>query len=159
MKTLRNKFWALLLITSVAFLSCKKQDQLVPVKPANTNTSPADNPNFTRGEWKVEMLKKNGVDETVNLRGYLFKFNEDRTVSVRKDNNTVTGTWSMIRSNSQKTFMLTFSSDPLNELNGDWEVMYETDVNLGLERKMSDDSVDNLTFGRYFAQGTTGTYN
>lgn len=151
MKTLKNKFWALLLITTVAFFSCKKPDPLMPTKPV-INTSSTNNPNFTRGQWKVALFKQNETDDADKYRGYLFTFNDNQTVNVLKNNNTVNGNWSTVKNNNEIKFTLGFSTSPLNGLNGDWMVKYETDVSIGLERTLSDNKVISLTFDRYFAQ-------
>lgn len=159
MKTLKNKFLALLLITTVAFFSCKKQDPLVPVKPeTTTSTASTNNPNFTRGQWKVELFQEDGIDGATGFRGYLFTFNSDGTVSVKKDNDVMNGNWSTVKNNNEMKFTLGFSTSPLDDLNGQWDVKYETDVRIALERKLNDSSLVSLTFDRYFAQAEIGNF-
>lgn len=159
MTTIKNKFWALLLIASVAFLSCKKQDPLSPIKPV-TSTTTTNNPTFTRGQWVVELFQEDSTDETSNFRGYLFTFNSDGTVLAKKDNsNAVTGTWSTVKGSATMKFKISFPSDPLSKLNEDWDVKNETYTDLKLEHVSGGNGgTDYLTFSRYFVQGNTGSY-
>lgn len=160
MKILKNKFWALLLIASVAFLSCKKQDPLPPIQPvSNTSSTSTNNPYFTQGQWIVELFQENATVETSNFRGYLFTFNSDGTVQAKKDNSTVAGTWSTVKGGAHMKFEISFTSDPLIKLNEDWEVKSETNTSLKLEHVSGGNGgTDYLTFGRYFAQGEIGNF-
>ncbi|MDF2449055.1 MAG: hypothetical protein K0R26_1559 [Bacteroidota bacterium] len=152
MKPLKNKFWTLIMISSVTFFSCKKPDPINPTKP-ETVTVTTDNPNFTRGQWKVKSFEMAGIDESANLRGYLFMFNPDKSVSVTKSNTTLIGSWGVTKVGDDKQFILSFpSGGPMEKLAGDWKIKFETDINLGLERMNADSSMDNLVFDRYFAQ-------
>ncbi|MES2565838.1 MAG: hypothetical protein V4565_03165 [Bacteroidota bacterium] len=154
MKTLRNKFWALLLIVSVAFLSCKKQDPPSPVMPNFTETevTSTSNPTFTRGQWKVDLFQESNTDETANYLGYLFMFKEDGNVLATKNNDSIIGTWSSIKGSDHMKFRISFPSSPLSELNDDWDIKNETYTNLKLEHiSGGNNETDHLTFGRYFA--------
>lgn len=150
MKNTRNKFLALILIATVAFFSCKKEDPIpVQMPAANITTSSTENPTFTKGDWRVALLQEHSVDNTNNLRGYLFRFNSNGTVIALKDSSSVNGKWSSQLGDEQRKFMINFSSEPLNDLNQDWRIKGETWTSLKLEHTNADDgSTDYLTFQR-----------
>jgi hypothetical protein len=159
MRTLKNKFWALLLITSVSFLSCKKQDPLPPITPAANSTTgtSTNNPTFTRGDWKIALFQEGAADETTNFRGYLFTFESNGHVLAKKDNTAIVGDWSTVKESDGMKFIINFPGGQLSELNGDWKVKSETYTDLRLEHVSGGDgSVDYLNFERYFAQGNVG---
>ena len=149
MRNIRNKFLALLLITSVAFLSCKKEDPIPPYRPPITNTSmTTNNPTFNRGQWRITLFQESASDQTNDFSGYMFVFNSNGIIHVTKDSTTINGNWSFEKENDKQEFLIKFSSSPLNELNNNWKVKGETFNELRLENIVENGEADHLTFRR-----------
>jgi len=149
MKKNKIKFLALLLITSVAFFSCKKGDPIPPHRYIRNTSAPAtNNPTFSKGDWRISLFSEKGVDETNLFNGYVFMFNDNGTIKVTKDNNTMNGNWYSAPGTGQK-FMINFSADPLNVLNKTWDIKGETYTDLKLVYINSENGEEDLlTFKR-----------
>ncbi|MDF2447796.1 MAG: hypothetical protein K0R26_300 [Bacteroidota bacterium] len=127
MNTLRNKFWALLLITPVAFLSCKKDDQLSPV--INSSTTVNNQPNTAEYKWKVSSYNIGRVSETNALNQYKFKIT-DTGIESWKDNLVEKGTWAL----AQDSVTINFSNTAnLAKLNQRWKVVNISPKKITLE--------------------------
>ncbi len=149
MRKLRIKFLALLMITSVAFLSCKKEDRFSPKDTTASRPIPI-NPAINSADWRITMFQINGVNETKNYRGYLFEFaNKGVLKAIIKDREII-GTWGVGLKDNPSSFRISFPSEPLNKLNNsDWHIMSRTSTDLMLEynnRKTGE--VARLTFQR-----------
>ncbi len=152
MKNIRNKFLALILITTVVFFSCKKEDPLSPIRPASTSTtttSSTSNPTFTRGLWRIALFEDSGSDKTNQFNGYAFMFNSNGTITITKDSSVINGYWLSDQVNDPGIFLLQFDSSPLSVLNNRWKIKGESFNDLKLEHlKDVNGNTDNLTFKR-----------
>ena len=148
MRKYRIKFLALLLITSAAFFSCKKGDPIPPRMPITAAAPATNNPTFTRGEWRISLFSANDMDQTSRFSAYVFMFNSDGSIKVKKDSSIIEGRWSSMPGTNQR-FMINFPSAPLNELNEDWQIKGETYNDLRLEHvRGANGEMDYLTFKR-----------
>ncbi|MBC7695660.1 MAG: hypothetical protein H7141_09465 [Burkholderiales bacterium] len=136
MKKLRIKFLALLLITSVAFSSCKKEDHFSPSVNSNTGAeSKAENrPIINQSDWKITLFQVNDRDETRQFIGYLFVFAEKGILKATAGRVTVNGTWSAGNKDNPKNFIIMFPSQPLSKLsNNQWIIINRNANELKLE--------------------------
>ncbi len=148
MKNIKNKFLALMLITSFAFFSCKKED-LRPIMPATTSSAVDDNPTFTNGEWIVSSFNENGTEEMKEFNGYVFVFNTDGKIQAKNATGEMTGTWSQKQSADQKAVVINFPSAPLNMLNKEWNIKSVTFSTFKLESNGdASDMTDYLIFSK-----------
>lgn len=145
MKTLRNKFWALLLITSVALFSCKKEDPLSPMaKPSQTSE---DVNTITRNDWRITTFNIGEMSETKLFSDYFFKFNKGEEIQALTSKTSEKGKWLMERNG--ETVAIEFASSPLNKLNREWRVMNKTDYDINLEQKNKLGEVVSLHLQRF----------
>ncbi|MES2565394.1 MAG: hypothetical protein V4565_00925 [Bacteroidota bacterium] len=143
MKTLKNKFWALLLIGSVALLSCKKEDPMSPT--ASFNTATPQTPAATMNDWKITNYKVGEVVRTNIFADYMFKLNDDGTAEAYSDNGKEKGVWLI----NEKKANIQFTMDPLIQLTRDnWDVLMMSNSDIKLESKNTKDEVVSLTFHR-----------
>lgn len=156
MKKIRNKFLALLLITTVAVFSCKKEDPIRPTMPTTSSVT-TNNPTLSRGEWRIALFQDNGADETNQFNKHLFMFNANGTLMVKIDSSMMSGTWSTQHDNDQIKFIINFASSPLSKLNKVWFIKKETFSDLKLEYVHSDGMIDYLSFKRNQQEGVKGS--
>lgn len=149
MKKLKNKFWALLLITSVAFLSCKKEDRLSPYANSSNKISTSTDVNTVdRNDWKVTVFRVGKISEVSLLRPYIFKFIKGGEIQALTNTTIDKGTWS----GGMKGELLTihFESSPLNKLNSrSWRVLKKTDYDIKLEYLNRKGETVSLSFQRF----------
>lgn len=97
---------------------------------------------------KVQKYKDDENNETKNYKNYLFDFKEDGTVRVSLEGteDVVEGTWELHDDNDE--VMFDFDDDePLNKLNGEWDIKKVFKTRIMLEnRESSDKSKDELFF-------------
>ncbi|MBS1665541.1 MAG: hypothetical protein JST68_31155 [Bacteroidetes bacterium] len=76
----------------------------------------------TNGYWYVSGYKQNDSDITASFSGYLFKFDENNTVTGTKDNASSKGQWSVNIAN--RTILANFpgADKPLSLLNATWTI-------------------------------------
>lgn len=102
------------LIPATSLISCKKfirdQEQKA-VLAAVTN-----------GLWYVQGYKQNDSDLTASFSGYLFKFNENNTVTGTRNAVSAAGSW--MADIGTRTIMANFpgAGDPLIKLNKTWKI-------------------------------------
>ena len=96
----------------VLFFSCKKYIQQQEEKAAEAIV--------TDGLWYVSGYEQNDSDITASFSGYLFKFDNNSTVTGTRNDSSVQGEWSV--NISAKTITANFpgAGDPLDKLNETW---------------------------------------
>ena len=138
-------------ILSIVFLSCIRQGDLNP-NNSNTpnNSGNSNNPQtVVSGNWRVALFSDSGNDETSDFAGYTFNFGSAGVVTVTRNGNTVTGTWSL-NSGSRKFHINLgpkIDSNPLGELTDDWEIIEVSNTQI----RLTDDnpaSAEFLTFAK-----------
>lgn len=99
-----------------------------------------------RGKWEITLYSDRGVDRTYNFTYYEFTFASNGIVTASKTGFNVNGTWSSGLDNSREKLLISFSNSPLDELNENWEVVYESSSEVRLKHENSSGSDDLLTF-------------
>jgi hypothetical protein len=113
-------------ILVIAFLAFKRPDVSLKKKALKSKV--------TKGKWKVNLYRDNGVDETNNYTGYEFQFEPNGTVIATKDENMLSGSWrSQIDGRSTKLHVEFSTASQLDELSEDWNVMKQGEDSLELE--------------------------
>jgi hypothetical protein len=139
----RINIFALALLISASFSSCRKDDS----SSDNNNTNTSTGAVATSGTWRVTLFKEDDRDQTGHFSGYTFSFNPNGAVTAVSGGTTHTGTWSSGYDNSTRKLILNFSTSPLSELNEDWHVISESGSRMELKHVSGGDgSVDYLTF-------------
>jgi hypothetical protein len=102
----------LLLLPLALFFSCKKFIQKQEEKEAENIV--------TNGLWYVSGYEQNDSDITASFSGYLFKFDNNSTVTGTRNDSSVQGQWSV--NINAKTITANFpgAGDPLDKLNETW---------------------------------------
>lgn len=77
---------------------------------------------ITNGQWKVESYLVDSLPITSEFDGYIFKFNEDGTVTGTNDTTSTRGTWVGEVSDYSITSEFPGAGDPLQKLNGHWVI-------------------------------------
>ncbi|MDF2451206.1 MAG: hypothetical protein K0S26_710 [Bacteroidota bacterium] len=144
MKTLRNKFWALLLITSVAFLSCKKEDRLSPYAMSSKKTATENT--VSRNDWKITTFQVGEMSEVNLFKEYIFKF-KGGEIQALTNNSSETGKWIIGRKGEMIT--IHFDSSPLSKLNREWNILSKTDYDIKLEQVNRKGETVSLSFQRF----------
>ncbi len=85
-----------------------------------------------QGNWKVTLYNDGGKDETYYFTGYVFTFSSGK-VTATKSGSSTEGTLTLGTDDSQKKFILNFTSSPLDKLNDDWHIAEETSTKIRLE--------------------------
>lgn len=137
---MKGRFLALLLIISVAFSNCKKEDRISPSNAIiNTVVVP--------GDWKIALFNELSTDKTSKFKWYSFKFNTNGTITAINGSSSVNGAWSTVREGKIRKIIIYFSSAPLDDLNDDWRVVNQTSTTLELEHfPAENDGINYLTF-------------
>lgn len=114
--------------------------------------NPIDNSQFieylTTGVWYVTYYFDD-YDETGDFEGYEFTFNADKSAQTTNGSVTIPGNWDLLGSSSPKLDLFFGATQPLDNLDDDWEILEGTSEIIRL-RDVSggDGSTDYLTFGR-----------
>jgi len=135
----------LITIAISTFVSCNNDDYKTSANDVSDT--------IKEGTWTVSYFYDSNVDKTQNYVGYNFAFGNNTVVTVTKDSNTNTGSWSVSKSTNDDDiystiFNLAFGSpEILIPLSGNWKVIENT----GSSLKLKDDSkgdlaIDYLTF-------------
>ena len=149
MKKLSIKFLALLMITSVAFLSCKKEDRFSPSVNSNTNVEERteSRPPINQSEWKLILFQVNDRNETKLFSKYLFVFGEKGRLMATVERKTEIGHWSTGGKLNPRNFIIMFPSFPLSRLsNNQWVIVSQTSTELKLEHISRRGGREYLTF-------------
>lgn len=77
---------------------------------------------ITTGYWHVSNYKQNDSDLTASFSGYLFKFDNNNTVTGTKDNVSAKGQWSADIANRAIISNFPGAGDPLILLNAKWTI-------------------------------------
>lgn len=113
-------FFAVAIAMAIAMASCRQVEErgLQSVTPV-----------LTGGEWKVNLLLRNGVNGTSDISPYRFQFHPTGVVEADRSGESVTGTW--MEGADKKSMQVTFTSggSALQAVNGTWYVM---DISTGL---------------------------
>ena len=89
-----------------------------------------------------------GDDETNDYNGYNLTFNSDGTVLAENNNNTISGTWSVVNSSNGLDVILSFGTAmPFDEFNDDWDVVTYNNTSVELfDVSGGNGGTDYLTF-------------
>jgi len=116
---------------------------------ANGGGDPIDISQFeedlTTGVWYVAYFFDD-YDETDNYAGYEFTFALDGTAQTVKAGVITAGTWALV--DDFKIDLFFGTTDPLDELDEDWEILEATAEIITLKHISGDGSTDFLTFSR-----------
>ena len=117
-----------LLVFSVLFFSCKKDDSNPSISTSNVTST------VSTGNWRITYYWDTDHDETNNFTGYSFVFNTNGTVTATKAANTITGTWTTRNDDSKIKLVLSFSSPAdFIEISDDWHTIERTDSKIKLQ--------------------------
>ena len=133
MKKLTIKFLALFMITTVAFLSCKKVDQFTPVSENYGRPSP-NNPGINSADWRITKFQVNGIIQTKDYSAYLFEFANEGVLKAIIRSKVILGTWGVNLKENPERFQISFLNDHLSILNhSDWQIISRTSTELNLK--------------------------
>ena len=117
-----------LLVFSVLFFSCKKDDSNPSISTCNVTST------VSTGNWRITYYWDTDHDETNNFIGYSFVFNTNGTVTATKAANTITGTWTTRNDDNKIKLVLSFSSPAdFIEISDDWHTIERTDSKIKLQ--------------------------
>ena len=97
---------------------------------------------ITSGTWRVTYYFDD-EDETADYQGYVFTFNTNNTITIVKNLQTFTGTWSFYEDDGVTVFEINFSDSELSNLADDWELLEFSNSLIELK---DDDNDEYLTF-------------
>lgn len=126
MKTLKPTVSFILLLASLVFTNCTKDQQV--------NYSDTTKEIITQGKWTVEYFFID-QDLTSNYSHYQFVFLGNGTLTATGYGQAVNGTWNIIRDENRNEVLqiLINSGDPsLNEINEHWNVAGKSFVKLSM---------------------------
>ncbi|TVZ16886.1 hypothetical protein [Maribacter sp. MAR_2009_72] len=159
----------LYLFLAILFFSCESSDDSIE----NSKMGLAEiKATATSGSWLVARFEEDQVDQTSNFSGYSFTFNTDGVLNADKEDQQITGSWSITSDSSSNEdesnddsssddsssddddssddvdFNIFFSSSSkLEELSEDWEIVSYTDTRIELKHiSGGDGSIDILVF-------------
>lgn len=152
MKNIQNKFLALIVITSVAFSSCKKDDRYSPSSVNESVASNRPNPTYNYPDWSITLFQANKMIETQLFYRYTFKFANDGILKATSNGITEYGYYSTGKKPSPDHFTIRFKSELLSKLNKEWRIVLRTSSDLQLEYINSLGRVERLNFQRIRAE-------
>lgn len=131
MKKLIAPIAALILFTTLTSSSCDKNDD-------SNNITPSSSTSVASGKWRVSYYYDKTKEETSDYSGNTFEFNSNNTISVSRNGQTISGTWSQISDDGKQKMVLVFNTtdEKILELADDWVIDSKTDS----EIKLSGDS-------------------
>jgi hypothetical protein len=91
---------AIVLLISIGLLACSKDESSTTTPPDNGTSAQQVTTNVEAGTWRITYFWDTDKDETSNFAGYVFSFNTDGTLTAVKGSTTVSGTWSVLDTNS-----------------------------------------------------------
>ncbi len=115
MKTV-SKLFIILLISGMAFTSCKKKAEKI----------------IESGKWTVSKYFEDAKDETSDFNGYIFEFKSDGTFNVTVGSTTTTGTWTY-DDNATKYHYAIAGTGALDKINGGWLILTKSSTQLELQ--------------------------
>ena len=132
---MRKLFIIPAMIGVLAINSCTNKTSTTTNPSGNTTTPVVNN-----GKWTVSYYYDKDKDETSDYAGYVFEFKTDKTISVARNSQTFSGTWSEGTDDGLAKFNIVFATtdNTLNELSDDWGIESKTDIQL----KLKDDNPD-----------------
>tara|TARA_R110002072_G_scaffold193809_2_gene350957 strand:- start:18 stop:1520 length:1503 start_codon:yes stop_codon:yes gene_type:complete len=114
---------------------------------------------LTEGVWYVSYYFDD-TDETSDFAGYEFDFATDNTATATVNNSTTNGTWNITTGSTPDLVLFFGESDPLDELDDDWDIIEATNEIIRLKDVSGGDgSTDLLTFTRTPTTGGGGGSN
>lgn len=153
-----------LLLLSIGFLSCKKENTNDPALTSQNNFLNSDKPGFinpslylfsTCGDWRISLFKKGKYDLSSNFEGVNLNFCPDNTVILSNDIFSVPGHWYFMVNKGYATSLVLDFNFPVvltegkrpnlgywSEIEGIWQVKIQNNV-IGLQ--IIDLNVDNGT--------------
>lgn len=75
---------------------------------------------MTNGQWYVESYLENSDDRSAQFEGYLFKFNDNGTVTGQSAGSSDQGTWKEDITDYSITAEFPSAGEPVSKLNGKW---------------------------------------
>jgi hypothetical protein len=144
MNTKIIKLLSLLVLTMVLF-SCSNSSSTTPTPAPSTNTT-----NVQKGNWKITLYTKKGIDETNSFTAYTFTFNSTGGISATNGTKTVSGTWADGTDDSKTELIFDFgTTSPFDELSEDWTIIENTSTKLNLQHVSGGNGgTSQLTFER-----------
>lgn len=113
-----------MLCLSVGFLSCQKEDDVIPTNnmiPTNGSTLAVNDFLRNQNGLRINELIEEGTNKTSLVSPYLFQFSENGTVTATKAGETINGTYLVFRDDNRTELRMTFPSNSiLYELSDDW---------------------------------------
>lgn len=135
-----KKHLALLFLSAAFISSCSNDTEL----NADNTTSI-----LQEGNWKVTSFIDSGQNETSHFAGHSFEFTSGGVVNVATGSANVQGSWSTGEDDSHVKLILSFSTNPHEEISDDWHVISQTSSKIELEDVSGGNGgVDYLTFER-----------
>jgi hypothetical protein len=120
-----------LLLLSVGFLSCQKDDN---VNPTNESTSSVSE--FLRhpdGLRIIELIEE-GTNKTSLVSSFLFVFSDTGTVTATMPEQTIDGTYLVFRDDNRTELQMTFPDNSiLYELSDDWYFISQSAASIRFE--------------------------
>jgi len=136
----------MMMIASVAAISCKKDQQ--PVSAA-ADTSQTQKVAVASDAWKVSYFADKGIDQTTDYSTYLFQFNSDGSAVANSTGIGILyyGSWSLVKGNhssyddsgnhiggNENKLLITFSGNHhMDEISEDWKIIKLTDTEMWLK--------------------------
>jgi hypothetical protein len=115
---------SLFILSTLAIISCKKDDNTPLLTNANVRTAVTTTPN-----WKVTLYTENGVFKTSNYNGFGFVFNTNGSVVASNGILSVSGTWAIGTDDSNPKLLINFSGSSFSifqDISEDWQVQEAT---------------------------------
>jgi hypothetical protein len=122
-------------LLALCFFSCKK---IIQQQEQNAVLNI-----ITSGIWYVQTYTQDSLDITASFSGFVFKFNQDGTVTGTKDSVATAGTWSANISNRTITSNFPNPPNPLNKLNSVWKIT-DSGLTYVVANSTINDSTDNI---------------
>ena len=138
----------IILVCMVCMTSCQKET----LDPANTSYENLITPGTEIETAKTTLFREGGIDKTAQFSQYNFKFNCNGTVEAEVSGDPVTGTWQIVNDSESNpgNVIFNFSSAPLNEMNGQWQILEQVSSRMRLQQIGSGIiTTDLLTFEKF----------
>ncbi len=144
---MRTILISLLLVTLLGFVSCEKEDSSILTQIPEVSAA------ASTGTWRITYYLDSGTEKTNLFSGYTLTFNSNGTLSVVKEAENVSGTWSVSNSSdddssSDLDFNILFTTPAaFEDLSDDWDIIEATNTKIKLlDISGGNGETDYLTF-------------
>lgn len=156
MKILKFKFLSLFIMSSFLFLTACSDDDDNGASSTEQIVQSLSN-NVKSGTWKITQFIDSGQNELSNFSAYTFTFGDNGVLTATNGQNTLVGTWSVTKSNSNdddpnndidfNIFFNVDDSNPFEDLNDDWDILSQNTTKIELiDVSGGNGGTDRLTF-------------